>query len=109
MSYAYLSSHDRQADSWLGRPRNTVTTQISMDATSELTLTARARYRSMNAASFGGTTDSFVVMDLLGSYAFNDTLTIYGRIANLFDKDYQYEWGSSTWDRSAFAGVHVRY
>jgi vitamin B12 transporter len=109
LSYAYLASHDRQSDTWLGRPRNTATMKFAIDATSELKLTARARYRSANAASFGGTTDSFVVMDLLASYAVNDTVEIYGRLVNLFDEDYQYEWGSSTYDRSAFAGVRVRY
>jgi vitamin B12 transporter len=109
LSYAYLASHDRQSDTWLGRPRNTATMKFAIDATSELKLTARARYRSANAASFGGTTDSFVVMDLLASYAVNNTVEIYGRLVNLFDEDYQYEWGSSTYDRSAFAGVRVRY
>jgi vitamin B12 transporter len=83
--------------------------QIAVDATDAFKLTARTRYRSMNAASFGGTTDSFVVTDLLGSYALNDTIEIYGRLVNLFDEDYQYEWGSSTYDRSAFAGFRVRY
>jgi vitamin B12 transporter len=108
-SYAYLASHDRQTESWLGRPRNAATTQLTIDATSEITLTARARYRGMNAASFGGLTDSFVVFDLLGSYALNDTMEIYARIVNLFDQDYQYEWGSSTYDRSGFAGIRFRY
>jgi vitamin B12 transporter len=109
LSYAYLASKDRLADAWLGRPRNAATMQFAIDATSELKLTARARYRSMNAASFGGATDSFVVMDLLGSYSLSDTIEVYGRLVNLFDEDYQYEWGSSTYDRSAFAGVRVRY
>jgi vitamin B12 transporter len=109
LSYTYLASHDRQADTWLGRPRNTATMQFAIDATSEFKLTARTRYRSMNAASFGGTTDSFVAMDLLGSYALTDTIEIYGRLVNVFDKEYQYEWGSSTYDRSAFAGFRVGF
>jgi vitamin B12 transporter len=109
LSYKYLASHAGQSETRLGRPRNTATMQFSIDATSELNLTARDSYRSLNAASFGGTTDSFFVMDLLGSYALSDTIEIYGRLVNLFDEDYQYEWGSSTYDRSAFAGVRVRY
>lgn len=109
LSYAYLDSYDRQTEAWQGRPRNSATTQFTVDATNRLKLTARARYRSTNAASFGGVTDSFVVMDLLGRYALSDTMEVYARIVNLFDEDYQYEWGSSTYDRSAFAGVRVRY
>jgi vitamin B12 transporter len=63
----------------------------------------------MNAASFGGVTESFVVVDFLGSYRVSDKLEVYGRIVNLFDEDYQYEWGSSTYDRSVFAGVRLRH
>jgi vitamin B12 transporter len=48
-------------------------------------------------------------MDLLGSYALSDAIEIYGRLVNLFDKEYQYEWGSSTYDRSAFAGFRVGF
>ena len=63
----------------------------------------------MNAASFGGITESFVTVDFLGSYDFSDKIEIYARVVNLFDESYQYEWGSSTYDRSGFAGVRVRY
>ena len=109
LSHTYLSSHDRQTGAWLGRPRHSATTQLSIDASEKVRLTTRARYRSMNAASFGGVTDSFVVVDLLGSFRVNDKLEVYGRIVNLFDEDYQYEWGSSTYDRSVFAGVRLRH
>jgi vitamin B12 transporter len=109
LSYTYLASHDRQTGAWSGRPRNSATTQLSIDAAEDLRLTARARYRSMNAASFGGVTNSFVVLDLLGSYQVSDKLEVYARIVNLLDEDYQYEWGSSTYDRSVFAGVRLRH
>jgi vitamin B12 transporter len=109
LSYTYLDSRDRQSGDWLGRPRNAATTSISIAATSRLDLIARARYRSMNEASFGGTTNSFVVVDVLGRFALRENLEVYGRIVNLFDEDYQYEWGSSTYDLSAFAGVRIRY
>ena len=109
LSYTYLASHDRDTNVWLGRPRNSATTKLTVDASDRLQLTARARYRSLNAASFGGFTESFVTVDFLGSYDVSDSIEIYARIVNLFDESYQYEWGSSTYDRSAFAGVRVRY
>lgn len=108
LSYTYLESHDRETSSWLGRPRNSATTQLSIDVSEGVRLTARARYRSMNAASFGGVTDSFVVVDFLGSYQVSQQLEVYARVVNLLDEDYQYEWGSSTYDRSVFAGVRLR-
>jgi len=103
-----MASHDGPSGAWLGRPRNAATTGLGIDATARLGLTARTRYRSMNAASFGGVTESFVVADFLGSYRINDKLEVYGRIVNLFDELYQYEWGTSTVDRSVFVGVRLR-
>jgi vitamin B12 transporter len=109
LSYTYLDARDAATGAWLGRPRNAATTRLTVDATDRLKLSARARYRSANAASFGGVTAGFVVVDLLGSYDLNDGIELYGRIVNLFDEDYEYEWGSSTYDLSAFVGIRLRY
>ena len=109
LSYTYLESHNAATQTWLGRPRNTAMARLNVAATERLSLTARARYRSRNAASFGGITGSFVTVDLLSSYDISERLEFFARIVNLFDRDYQYEWGSSTYDRSAFAGVRMRY
>jgi vitamin B12 transporter len=109
LGYAYVDSHDEATGAWLGRPRNSATSHLTARPTDRLSLTARARYRSENAASFGGTTASFVVWDLLGSFELSERLEIFGRVVNLLDEDYQYEWGMSTWDRSVFAGIRVTY
>ena len=109
LSYTYLSSYDDVTGGWLGRPRNSATSQLTARPTERLSLTARTRFRSENAASFGGATASFVVWDLLGRYLFNEKLELFGRVVNLLDEDYQYEWGMNAYDRSVFAGVRLRY
>ena len=112
LSYAYLSAEDAtnpMTGTWLGRPRNAATSQLTARATERLRLTARARYRSRNAATFGGETASFVVWDLLGRYDLSERIEVFGRIVNLFDADYQYEWGMNAYDRSVFAGVRLQY
>jgi vitamin B12 transporter len=109
LNYTYLSSHDDLTGDWLGRPRNAATSQVTARATERLRLTARTRYRSENAASFGGSTASFVVWDLLGRFELSERLEIFGRVVNLLDEDYQYEWGMNTYDRSLFAGVRLSY
>lgn len=109
LSYTYLASYDTRTDAWFGRPRNTASARLSLQATDRLGLGARARYRSRNAASFGGETPGFVVVDLLGNFELGERIEIYGRIVNLFDRDYEYEWGSSTYGRSVFAGIRLRY
>lgn len=109
LSYTYLSAEDAATGSWLGRPRNAATSQLTARPGERLSLTARARYRSENAASFGGITAGFVVWDLLGSFELSERLEVFGRLVNLFDEDYQYEWGMSTYDRSVYAGLRLRY
>ncbi len=109
LSYTYVDSHDETTGGWLGRPRNAASSHLTARPTDRLSLTARTRYRSENAASFGGTTASFVVWDLLGRYELSERLELFGRLVNLTDEDYQYEWGMSTYDRSVFAGVRLRY
>ena len=109
LSYTYVVSHDETTGTWLGRPRNSATSHLTARPTDRLSLTARTRFRSENAASFGGTTASFVVWDLLGRYELSERLELFGRIVNLLDEDYQYEWGMNTYDRSVFAGVRLRY
>jgi vitamin B12 transporter len=109
LGYTYLSAYDAVTGDWLGRPRHSATGRLSIAATAALDLSVRARYRSLNEASFGGATDSFVVVDLLGRFAVSERIEVYGRIVNLFDEDYQLSWGYNTLDRSAFAGVRLRY
>jgi vitamin B12 transporter len=109
VSYTYLDARDRSANSWIGRPRNAATMQFAVAVTDALRFTARARHRSQNAASFGGNTAGFVVWDLLAHHELSENLQVYGRLVNLFDEDYQYEWGASTYDRSIFAGIRMRY
>jgi vitamin B12 transporter len=109
LSYTYVDSEDAATGDWLGRPRNSATSQLTFRPSEPFSLTARGRYRSMNAASFGGSTSSFVVWDLLGRFELSEKLEIFGRVVNLFDEDYQYEWGMSTYDRSVFAGLRLRY
>lgn len=108
-SYSYVDSHDAVTGAWLGRPRNSATSNLTARPTDRLSLSARTRYRSANAASFGGDTASFVVWDLLGDFELSDRLDLFGRVVNLLDEDYQYEWGMNAYDRSVFAGVRLRY
>lgn len=108
ITYTYLDARDKSLDAWLGRPRSTLSTSLRVQPFNDLNFTVRARYRDENASSGPGrNSDSFVVVDLLGSYRISDRLEIYGRVVNLFDEDYQMSWGRSTYDRSAFVGIRA--
>lgn len=51
------------------------------------------------------TLPAYTVVNIGGSYRFNDSLEVYGRIENLFDKNYQEVFGYGTPGRSAFIGI----
>jgi vitamin B12 transporter len=93
----------------IGRPRHSGSTAVTLTPVERLSVTARARYRSSNASSFGGVTAAYAVVDLLASYGITDRIELYGRITNLFDKQYQMSFGTNALDRAAYGGIRVRY
>lgn len=112
-SFTYLEAEklDGGETLWadIGRPRHSGSTSVTVTPVDRLSLTARARYRSRNAASFGGITAPFAVVDLLASYGITDRIEVYGRVTNLFDKEYQMTFGTNALNRAAYGGVRVRY
>lgn len=93
----------------MGRPRHSGSTSVTLTPAERLTLTARARYRDRNDSSYGGSTPSYAVVDLLGSYGITDRVEVYGRVVNLFDKWYQMSYGTNTLGLSAYGGVRVSF
>lgn len=106
-SYTWLLSQDSETGSWLGRPRHAGTTSVTALPTDRWEITARARFATENAASFGGTSDEYIVFDALVSYQATENVQIYGRVENLFDTDYQEQFGRQTNGISVFGGLRV--
>lgn len=112
-SYTYLEAENDPAvnDVWrdLGRPKHSGSTSVTLTPIERLSLTARARYRDRNAASFGGVTEGYEVVDLLGSYGITDNIELYGRVVNLFDKHYQMSFGKNALGQSFYGGVRLSF
>lgn len=108
-TYTYLDAQDRDTDLWLGRPRHSGTTSATVFPTEQTSLTARARYRTQNASSFGGVTNDFVVFDVLGSYQVLPQVNLYARLENVADADYQTQFGRQTNGLSAFGGLRLSF
>lgn len=70
-----------------------------------------ANYRiSGDAVDVGGVRlDSYEILDLTMSYAFNGNFDIHARIENATDEDYTEAVGYNTADRAAYAGVRIRF
>ncbi|HWR01924.1 MAG TPA: TonB-dependent receptor, partial [Chlorobaculum sp.] len=54
-----------------------------------------------------GKLDSYMVVNLSGSYKLSGNVELYGRVDNLFNRYYEEAWSYATPGRSAYAGVKV--
>lgn len=113
-SYTYLEAEQdpRENDRWvdLGRPKHSGSTSITLTPIERLSIGARARYRDRNASSsFSPATRGYEVVDLLASYGITDNVEVYGRVTNLFDKQYQMSWGKNALGQSAYGGVRLKF
>jgi vitamin B12 transporter len=61
-----------------------------------------------NDANTGGGPTTRTV-DLRASYPINETLEVYGRVENAFDKDYQTILNYGTPGRGAFLGLRAKF
>ncbi|MGE4411755.1 MAG: TonB-dependent receptor plug domain-containing protein [Sphingobium sp.] len=93
----------------MGRPKHSGSTSVTLTPIERLSFPGRARYRSRNESSYGGSTRAYAVVDLLASYGLTDRIELYGRVSNLFDKWYQMSYGKNALGRAAYGGVRVRF
>ncbi len=91
-------------------PRHEASVELSWTGWQDrLTLGADGRYRS-SEPNFGGASDSFFVARLRGEVAlWPDRLTLFSRVENLFNADYEESFGNGTPGRSGYVGLRARY
>ncbi|NRB69163.1 MAG: TonB-dependent receptor [Vibrio sp.] len=53
--------------------------------------------------------DAYSLVDFSTHYYITDNLIVRGKIANLFDEDYETSYGYNTQERSYFAGLHYKF
>ncbi|MCJ2181460.1 TonB-dependent receptor [Novosphingobium sp. 1949] len=93
----------------MGNPKRSGSTAVTVLPVESVSLTARARYRSRNASSYGGTTAAYAVADVLASWRVAPQFELYGRVTNLFDKWYQMSYGKNALGRAVYAGVRYSF
>lgn len=111
-SYTYLEAEQVENGNWadLRRPKHSGSTSITLTPVERLSIGARARYRDRNASSsFSPATEGYEVVDLLASYGITKNVEVYGRVVNLFDRQYQMSYGKNALGRSAYGGVRLRF
>lgn len=110
LSASHADAMDRATGEQLSRvPEYAATADLSWQATAALrgfaTLFAQSR---QNDSPFNTLqTPGFAVLNVGGDFAVNERFTLYGRIENLLDREYQEVRGYGTPDRSFYVGVRA--
>ena len=117
LSYTLTNTEDESTgQELLRRPRHMISFDIRWKPVERLTLAASAVY---NAGSydmdFGAfpvqrvKLDAYTVVNASAEYAVSEAWSVFGRIDNLFDEDYESIRGYSTEGLGAFGGVRARF
>lgn len=111
-SLTYLNAEQHANGVWsdLRRPEFSGSTSLTLTPVERFSVTARLRHRDRNASSsFSPATKGYEVVDLLASYGITDNVEVYGRVVNLFDRQYQMSYGKNALGRSAYGGIRLKF
>lgn len=111
LSYTWQNAVDDERDVRLrNRPLHQATAALGWQVVPEATATLSLRYRDQTQNKYSGeSSDEFWTADLALRYAVTDSVSLHGRVENLFDADYEEEVGYGTPGRSAYAGITVKF
>ncbi|MCF8474813.1 MAG: TonB-dependent receptor [Emcibacter sp.] len=109
-NYTYTNAKDTNLDTPLIRtPKNAGFAEITWQTTSDLSLGASMIYNGKESDAWTDGTKGWLRFDLKSSYQLTDKIEFYGRIDNLFDKEYQQVAGYGTPDRSYYIGLRGKF
>ena len=109
--YSLVDTEDRDTGNWRARrPRHSGTLFADWKSEFGLTLGADLRIVGDSYDDAGNFTrlDGYEVVDLRASQDVGDNLTLFGRVENVFDTDYQTVAGYGTPGRGVFVGLRAQ-
>ncbi|MCF6197207.1 MAG: TonB-dependent receptor [Emcibacter sp.] len=109
-NYTYTDAKDKGSNIILVRvPKNAAFAEVQWQVVPEFNVAFSMTYNGKETDRFSPGTDGWTRFDLKASYEFSDGIEVYGRVDNLFNKEYQQVFGFGTPDRSFFAGVRSKF
>ncbi len=109
--YSLVDTEDRNTGNWLARrPRHSGTLFADWESDFGFNLGADLRIVGDSYDDAGNLTrlDGYEVVDLRASQDIGDNLTLFGRVENVFDADYETVAGYGTPGRGAFIGLRAQ-
>jgi vitamin B12 transporter len=114
-SYTYMDTLDKTTGNQLRqRPRNKGSVDVTYAFTAKLRGTAGVTMvgerEDLNFASYQDETlDAYTLVNLYAAYDVRKQVTLFGRIENLFDEEYEQVIGYGTAGRAGYGGVKVTF
>ncbi len=111
-SYTRTDAHEAGATSPLARtPRDTGFVGVDVRPLPRWSFGVNAVYvgKQYSRTLRRDPLDEFVRVDLTTRFALTDGAELFGRVENLFDRQYQVILNAGTPDRSAYAGVRLKF
>jgi len=109
LSYTWQNAIDNQTEKRLDNiPVNQGTASVTWRFVPEGRANVGLRYRD-RTTGFNGKSDAFWTADIRLAYDILETVTLHGRVENLFDADYEEVAAYGTPGRAVYAGLTVRF
>jgi vitamin B12 transporter len=109
LSGSYISAEDRDTNEQLvGVPKRSGYANLTWHPTNRSNIYANLTLTGDRTAFGGVQLAGYGVAELGGSFDVTEQLSIYGRVDNLFDNEYQEVLGYGTSDRAYYTGIKMR-
>lgn len=110
-SYTYTIAENENTDRWLARrPRHMATLSADWSPLDGLDLGAsvKAYGKQLDSTFSNRVNNAYIVADFDAAYALTQNVSVFGRVENLFNADYEEVRGYNTPGRAAFAGLKLK-
>ena len=109
-TYTFTLSEDKSTGRTLSRrPKHEGTFTVAWEPMEDLTTDVSMRAKGRTVDGSNPDMGAFAVFDVKSGYKINENATLYGRIENIFDKQYQEVSKYGTPGRAAYIGVRASF
>lgn len=109
-SYTLMNTKDEETgDELVRRPRHQASGSLSIQPANPLRLVLQVRYVGKRFDVGNVEMDDYTVVNLSGTYALHRNVSLFARVENLFDREYEEVTGYGTAGFSGYGGVKVTF
>ncbi len=108
LNYTYLKAEDKDGKQLLRRPKNSANISLDYYGLPDAHIGALIQYIGKRDDSRNRKLDSYTVVDIITDYDINSNFSIYGKVDNILDEEYQEITGYATSSRAFYMGFRYK-